>query len=191
MDLLKNIKGVKLGQSVNDVKLNKELFEVSEGIVNHYREDIDKDISILLNKDIKCNYFIWTLRDAGTHLFQIDRLIVKDSYDNMCFNTLFSNVKGVIKPTSNIQECYLIEVTERKRKNVFGSITKLSRVAFKKIIDEKTSIYSKVSIGIEFIDGKYETYTIENTEHLFYTALRELNLSENSIKRFHIIKYLK
>ena len=191
MDLLKNVKGVKLGQSVNDVKLNKELFDVSEGVVNHYREDIDKDISILLNKNIKCNYFIWTLRDGGTHLFQLDRLIVKDSYDNMCFNTLFSNVKGVIKPTSNIQECYLIQVFERKRKNVFGSITKLNKVDLKKIIDENTSVYSKVSICIEFTDGKHETYIVENTEHLFYTALRELNLSENSIKSFKIIEYLK
>lgn len=162
-----------------EVLLNKELVKISDSFMKAYKDDILLDLELLLDKNKLTNDFIWVIRESGSHLYEKNKLFILEdgSRDDYLY------FKGY---TAKVFE---INVTKRGRKNVYGTLTKLSRKELtNKVIDNGRN-YENVHIKVILNNGNETSIDMRCEDIDIYKLAETLKIKVDDIKKVYRQRY--
>ena len=163
----------------NEILLNKVMQVLVDKHVKAYKGDFNYDIAALLDKNSKTNKFYWLIRECGTDLCRIPAVYIKGEYDNYLANYHIQNTSS--------NRIYEINITRRGRKNFYGTISKIKKETFLKLLKEEEILpknIESVEVLILTTDGKKKEERIPYSDNIFFDILKKLN-----IKREEVVSY--
>lgn len=163
-----------------EILLNNELKKIVDENVDYFKNDLDLDLEILLDKNYECDNYIFLVRDAGTHLYPKEFLTIKDSYSRIEF-LHFKN---------RFKRAYEVKVSKRGRKNVYGTVEEIPLDKLISYVSNNEEDYEKTSVRLIKKDGNI-LETIFFKENSYYESLSLNNLDYNDVDKMYVLKYLK
>lgn len=163
-----NVKG-------EEVLLNKELVKISDDFMKAYKDDILLDIELLLDSNKLSNDFIWVVRESGSHLYEKNKLFILEdgSRDDYLY---FKDYKAKV---------FEINVTKRGRKNVYGTLTKLSRKELTDKVIENGRNYENVHFKVILNDGYEKGLDMKCEDVNIYKIAEQLDIKVEDIKKVY------
>lgn len=163
-----NIKG-------KEVLLNKELVKISNGFMKAYKDDILLDIELLLDKNKLSNNFIWVIRECGSHLYEKNKLFILEdgSRDDYLY---FKDYRAKV---------FEINVTKRGYKNVYGTLTKLSRKEVTNNVINNGRHFKNVQVKVILNDGAEHNVAMESEDLNIYKIAEMLKINVEDIKKVY------
>ena len=154
------------------VNLRTEMTKIVERDVQYYKTDLKYDLEFLLNKEEQITECIWSTRDCGTNLYFLPDILIEGSEDNYAAH-FYSN-----SPNTKF---YKITITNKKRKNFYGTI---ETIDINKLFEQEIKRKKIESVSVEIKtkdDTRYNT-VIPMSDHIVKDALIKLNLSLDDIQ---------
>lgn len=165
---LLNVKG-------EEVLLNKELVKISDNFMKAYKSDIDMDIEMLLDKNKLTNDFVWVVRESGSHLYEKNKLFILEdgSRDDYLY---FKDYKVKV---------FEINVTKRGRKNVYGTLKKLSRKELTDKVLNNGKSFDNIHFKVIMKDDSTHEIDVKSKDITIYTLADNLNVKVDDIKKVY------
>ena len=165
-------------ETVKLVLLNKELAKLSDDYMEAYKEDINMDIELLLDKNKLSNTFIWVMRKTGTHLYEEDKLFIledgpRDDY------LYFKDYEAKV---------FKITVTKREY-NVYGTIEKLNRKKLTSKVENDIKSFKYVHFKVLLTDGSYKEVDLPCEDTTIYSLCENLKIKVEDVKKVYRQKY--
>lgn len=158
--------------------LSRELGKIVDEVVIHYKEDLEKDLEVLLDKNKASDTFIFLVRTSGTHLYEKAKLYAEEAGER----TEFMYFKDSFK------KAFEVTVTKRGRKHSYGTVKELTLNSLIKDVSNNGKSYDKVSVRVIKKDNSVLD-TVFLTADSYYESLASNKLSYDDIERIYYLKY--
>lgn len=161
-----------------NINLNKELGIIVNDNVEYYKEDLNQDLDVLLDKNKAYDTFIFLVRKSGTHLYEKEKLFVEEAGERAEF----------LYFKDSFSKAFEVNVTKRGTKYVYGDIKELNLKTFIKDVSNKSNSNNKVSVKIIKNDDTVVETTFL-TKDSYYTSLEKNNLTYEDIKKIYYLEF--
>lgn len=158
--------------------LSKELGNIVEETVKHYKDDLNQDLEVLMDKNKYTDTFIFLVRDNGTHLYEKSKLYIEEAGERVEFLYFEEQFK----------KAFEVVVTRRGRKHSYGTV---NEVKLKSLIDDvkkNSESYSNVEVKIIKNDDTI-LETVFKTDDSYREYLVKNNLTYDDVKRVYYLRY--
>lgn len=158
--------------------LNEIMEAIVEKNVHHFKDDLYQDLNILLDKNKETNKFIFVVRNSGTHLYEKEKLFVKNSGEREDYLYWLRHKAKV----------YEVEVTKRCVKNVYGRISEIYRDKLTKDIIDKSIVYDTISLKIIKKDNSEIRLNVDSNESV-EQVLYDNKIQMEDVKKIYNLRY--
>lgn len=161
--------------------LNKELERIVNKYVKIHKDDLERDIDILLDKNKMSDTFIFSVREAGTNLYEKCKLFVNKSGER----------EDIFYYENKLLKTFEIQLSKRGKKYIYGDIKEISTKLLLKDIKNNSKSFNKVSVRFVKNDDSAldSTFLNENVGKRIPEFLFENKISNEDLKRVYFLEY--
>lgn len=158
--------------------LNEELKSIVDENVLYYKEDLNYDLEMLLDKNRVDDTFIFAVRDSGTHLYEKHKLYANESGERIGFMYFKDSFKKVFE----------VNITRRGKKYSYGTIKEENLDLLIKDISKNVKYCNNVETRIIKKD-KTVLDTVFLVKNTFYESLGLNGVNYEDVDKVYYLRY--